>query len=207
MTEQTTVPNHHADYPGFSGVSGLRAALSMLTKGDDDARLVARLGGVGPGDSVVDIGCGPGAAARHAAGLGASVTAVDPARVMLRVARLLTSLSRSRSRVRYVEGIAEALPVEGDFASVVWSIASVHHWRDIAAGVREARRVLRSRGRFVAMERHTVPGAHGLAGHGWTRAQAEAFAECCRAHGFGDVRVEENTIGRRSTVSVVATAP
>ena len=205
MTHQTAVPNHHADYPGFSGLSGLLAALSMLKKGDDDAHLVARLGGVGPGDSVVDIGCGPGVAARHAAGLGANVTAVDPAPVMLRLARLLTL--RSRSRIRYVEGAAEALPLEDDSASVVWSMASVHHWRDIDAGIREARRILRRGGRFIAVERHTAAGAHGLAGHGWTRAQAETFAERCREHGFGDVRVEENTVGHRSTVGVIATAP
>jgi len=132
------------------------------------------------------------------------VTGVDPAPVMLRVARLLT---RRSAPVRYVEGVAEALPVADDSASIVWSIASVHHWRDVDAGLREAVRVLRSGGRLIAMERQVAPDARGLAGHGWTGAQAEAFAEHCRDHGFSEVRVEANTIGRRSTVSVVATAP
>ena len=153
---------------------------------------------------MVDIGCGPGVAARHAARLGARVIAVDPAAVMLRVARLLT---RRRGKVRYVEGAAEALPVADGAASVVWSIATVHHWGDLDAGLRELCRVLRSGGRFVAIERQTVPGAHGLAGHGWTDAQAGVFADCCREHGLVDVRVEHDTTGKRSTVSVVATAP
>ena len=204
MIEETSVPNHHANHAGFSGPAGLVAALSMIGGRDGDARLAARLSGLGPDDAVVDVGCGPGVAARHAARLGAGVTGVDPAPVMLRVARLLT---RSSVAVRYVAGTAEALPVPDDSASVVWSIATVHHWADIDAGLREVRRVLRDGGRLVAIERRTRPGARGHAGHGWTDDQAEAFAEHCREHGFADVRVERNTIGRRSTVSVIATAP
>ena len=37
-------------------------------------------------DQVVDLGCGPGVAAREAARRGARVTGVDPAPVMLRLA-------------------------------------------------------------------------------------------------------------------------
>ena len=204
MTEPTLVPNHHAHYPGFSGVAGLLAALSMVAGRGGDAQLAVQLSGAGTGDAIVDIGCGPGVAARYTARLGASVTAVDPAPVMLRVARLLTLHSR---RVRYVEGAAERLPVPDNSASAVWSIACVHHWSDLDAGVRETRRVLRSGGRLVALERQTVPGVRGLAGHGWTDAQAEAFADHCRELGFVDVRLERTTTGHRSTVSVIATAP
>jgi ubiquinone/menaquinone biosynthesis C-methylase UbiE len=204
MNERTSVPNHHADYAGFSGLAGLVAALSMVVGRDDDARLAARLSGTAPGDVVVDVGCGPGVAARYAAGLGASVTGVDPARVMLRVARLLT---RRSENIRYIEGTAEALPAADDSTSVVWSIATVHHWADIDAGLEEAARVLRPGGRLVAIERQTSPGARGHAAHGWTDAQAEAFADRGREHGFLDLRVERNTSGRRSTVSVIGTAP
>jgi ubiquinone/menaquinone biosynthesis C-methylase UbiE len=204
VIEETSVPNHHADYPGFSGLAGLVAALSMVVGRDGDARLAVRLSDVGSGDVVVDIGCGPGAAVRYAARLGASVTGVDPAPVMLRVARLLT---RGSEKVRYVEGVAEALPVPDDSASAVWSIATVHHWSDLDAGLREACRVLRSGGRFVALERRTLPRARGLASHGWSDAHADAFANRCREHGLADVRVEHNTSGRRSTVSVIGTAP
>src|SRR5207244_5069284 len=134
----------HADHAGCSGLVGLVAALSMVVGRDRDARLAARLSSVQSGDVVVDIGCGPGVAARHAARLGAGVTGVDPAPVMLRVARLLT---RRSEPVRYVEGAAEALPAADGSASVVWSLATVHHWIDLDAGLREARRVLRSGGR------------------------------------------------------------
>ena len=66
----------------------------------------------------------------------------------------------------------------------------MHHWRDLEAGLAEVTRVLAPGGRFVALERLTDEGADGLASHGWTQAQAEAFADACRAAGFVDVRVE-----------------
>ena len=163
MDEQLAVPNHHADYPGFAGVAGLVAALSMASGRKGDARLAVRLSGMGSSDTVVDIGCGPGVAVRYAARRGAMVTGVDPAPVMLRVARLLTWRP---GEVRYVEGATEAIPLPEGSASVVWSIATVHHWSDIDAGLREMRRVLRPGGRLVAMERRTQRGARGHQSHG-----------------------------------------
>jgi len=204
VTDDTVIPNHHRSYPGFSGLMGLVAALSMVFGRKGDARFAARLGAVGPGDAVVDIGCGPGAAVRHASGLAASVTGIDPAPIMLRVARVLT---RARN-VRYVDGAAEALPLPDDSATVVWSIATVHHWRDLDDGPREMRRVLQPGGRFVAIERRTRPGATGHASHGWTDEQADAFARHCRDHGFVDVRVEHaEPNDRRSLVAIAAKAP
>ena len=201
--EQTTcVPNHHAHYPGFAGLTGLLAALSMIGR-EGDAKLVEELGGLRPEDTVLDIGCGPGTAVRRAARLGATATGVDPAPVMLRVARLLT---RSIERVRYVTGTAETLPVPDASVSVVWAIASVHHWADLDAGLREARRVLRPGGRLVAVERRTQPGARGHASHGWTDEQARAFGERCLQHGFADPQVGRQSTGRRTTMSVTVSA-
>ncbi len=204
MTHQHLVPNHHAHYPSFSGLAGLAAALSMVVGRDSDARYAAQLADLGPDDVVLDVGCGPGVAVRHAARLGVSATGIDPAPVMLRTARLLT---RGGDNTRYVEGAAEALPVADHCATVVWSIATVHHWADLDAGLREARRVLRPGGHLVAIERQTHPGAHGHASHGWTNQQAEMFADRCREHGFDAVSVQHDTTGRRSTISVVATNP
>jgi ubiquinone/menaquinone biosynthesis C-methylase UbiE len=201
MARSQAPPNHHADDAGFAGVTGLIAALSMAVGRKGDARLAVRLSDLHRGDTVVDVGCGPGVAVRYAAGQGATVTGVDPAPIMLRVARKLTQHS---SMVRYLEGVAEAIPLPVHSASIVWSIATVHHWADVDAGLREVRRVLSPGGRLVAIERETKPGARGRASHGWSPQQAADFMERCIEHEFTDARVERVTSGRRSTVSVVA---
>ena len=204
-TEQTLAPNHHASYPGFARAAGVLAAASMVAGGKGNARLAVRLSEVGASDAVADIGCGPGTAVRRAARLGATVTGIDPAPVMLRLARLLTR--GSNSGVSYALGSAEAVPLANSSVSVLWSIASVHHWADLDAGLAEALRVLKPGGRLVAVERLSPPGATGLASHGWTAEQAGAFAECCRAHGFASARTDRHDSGRRSRVSVTAIAP
>lgn len=192
-------PNHHADFPGFAGLVGLVAALSMIGGRKGDTEVAMRLAGVAPGDHVVDVGCGPGSAARRAAASGAEVVGVDPSAAMRRVARLCDP----RRRVQLRHGVAEALPVEDGWAGVVWSIATAHHWRDVDRGLTEARRVLRSGGRLVVMERRVAAGATGLGAHGWTPEQAAAFSARCTAVGFEDAHVEEHDAGRRGMVLAV----
>jgi len=199
-------PNHHADHPGFAGLSGAVMALGFAVGRGAHADLAIELTAVGPGDDVVDIGCGPGTAVRRAATRASSVVGVDPAAVMLRVARPLTLTSRHRARVRYLEGAAEELPLPDGCASVVWSLATVHHWADLDAGLGEVRRVLRPGGRVLALERLTEPGATGIASHGWTVAQADRFAERCRAAGL-TAEVGRHRAGRGDALSVLAWAP
>jgi ubiquinone/menaquinone biosynthesis C-methylase UbiE len=107
------------------------------------------------------------------------VIGVDPSPVMLRVARVLT---RSSGTVRYARGTAEALPLADRSVSVLWTIASVHHWTDLDAALDEARRVLSPGGRLVAIERRAQLGARGHASHGWIDEQATAFAHLCQEH-------------------------
>ena len=204
MTTQNSSPavaNHHADHPGFSGIVGLAAGLSMLVGRGAVARLASDLAAVTSEDHVVDVGCGPGAAAREAARRGAGVTGIDPAPVMLSLARRFT---RPGLSVAWREGAAEALPLPDGAATVLWSISTVHHWPDLTGGLAEAQRVLRLGGRLLAIERRSRPGAKGLASHGWTDDQAAAFADLCRAVGFTDVRLETHTPGRKALLAVRA---
>ncbi len=204
----TLPPNHHAHHPGFAGIGGLVAAIGFTIGRTADADLAVRLTGTGPGDDVVDIGCGPGVAVRRAAACGAaSVVGVDPATVMLRVARAATRGRRGATPViGYRVGTAEALPLPDGSATVAWSLATVHHWHDLDAGLEEARRVLRPAGRFLALERRVEPGATGLGSHGWTDEQAHLFARRCRTFGFADLSIDHHRLGRRRVVSVLAQA-
>jgi SAM-dependent methyltransferase len=196
--------NHHAGHPGFAGVTGLLAGLTMIVTGSTVARLIADLAAVSNADNVVDVGCGPGSAVREAARRGARVTGVDPAPVMLRLAQALT---RDRPGISWAEGRAEDLRLRGGSATVAWSLATIHHWLDVTAGLAEVKRVLAVGGRFFALERQVRPGATGLASHGWTDQQAEAFTAQCQAAGFEDVRVERHTLGRRAVLVIRAIRP
>ena len=203
-TTDLPAPNHHADHPGFSGPSGAAFAVVFALGRGRVARVAAELAHVGPGDHVVDVGCGPGTAVRAAARRGATGVGVDPAPVMLRVARLLTRPGRP---VRWHRGTAEALPVAAGSATVWWSLATVHHWQDVAAGLAEAHRVLAPGGRLLAVERRIGADANGLASHGWQDAQAEAFAAACRTAGFSEVAVSTARIGSGDQLVVRATRP
>jgi ubiquinone/menaquinone biosynthesis C-methylase UbiE len=200
----TRTVNHHADHPAFAGVTGLLGSLLFLAIGRTNARLAVDIASVSATDHVLDIGCGPGVAVRAAAGRGARATGIDPAPVMLRVARAVT---RGRDGIDWVDGTAESLPVPTGSATVVWSLATVHHWKDVTKGLAEAHRVLTPGGRVLAIERQVAPDATGIASHGWTEQQAESFAAQCRTAGFDDVRVEGRDAGRRAVWAVHGVRP
>ena len=198
-TSATTAPNHHADHPGMHGVAGVLAGLSMALGGRQRVHLALELADLQLDDDVVDIGCGPGRATRAAARRAATVIGIDPAPTMLRMARAWPG--RGRRRVTWRPGRAEDLPVADGAASIVWSIATVHHWHDVDAGLAEVRRVLRVGGRLVVIERWRPPSAAtGLASHGWTDEQTVAFAAACVRAGLTDVHHER----RGALDSVVA---
>ena len=67
--------------------------------------------------------------------------------------------------------------------------------------------VLAPGGRFVAIERHVAAGAHGLASHGWTRAQADAFRARCEAFHLSATVAEHQEGNWGAALSVVAFAP
>jgi SAM-dependent methyltransferase len=189
------------EHERFQGVSGLIVGATMLVGRGSLSRLVSGLAGAGPGDRVIDVGCGPGGAAREAARRGATVTGVDPSPLMLQLGRYL-SVSRSGRNIAFLQGTAEALPVADRAVTVAWAISSAHHWPDVPAGLREIHRVLAPGGRLIIAERAARPGAHGLGAHGFTEAQAAETAAAARAAGFAGARHETHRAGRR-TLAVV----
>jgi ubiquinone/menaquinone biosynthesis C-methylase UbiE len=199
VSEQPLPVNHHADHPGFSGLTGSLFAWLFLLMGRDTARLATELSGVGPADTVVDIGCGAGNAVRAAARAGAQAIGIDPSESMLRVARTAT---RATDTVTWAKGGAESIPLPDGTATVVWALATVHHWPDVDTGVAELRRVLAQGGRLLVLERQAQPGDTGFASHGWTAQQAESFAALCRSAGLTDVRTTEHRAGRRDLWAV-----
>lgn len=175
--------------------------LSMAVGRGPAARAVAKSAALSPDDRVVDIGCGPGTAARHAAARGAKATGVDPDPAMLRLARLITAVRGARN-VSWLEGSAAAVPLADASATVVWSLSSAHHWPDRAAAWVEARRLLAPGGRLLVVERLTRPGARGHAAHGLTRPEADRVSAELADAGFTEVQVTTAKAGRRALVVV-----
>jgi ubiquinone/menaquinone biosynthesis C-methylase UbiE len=190
----------------FGGVSGLVIATIMLAGRGSVSRLVAGLASVTSGDRVLDVGCGPGGAAREAARRGAEVTGVDPAPLMLRVARVL-SRGRARHEITFLEGTAEALPLRDQAVTVAWAISSAHHWGDVQAGLREIHRVLQPGGRLIIAEQLSRTGTGHRGRHGFTQARAAEVAAAAQAAGFADSRHEAHRAGRRAMAVVSARRP
>lgn len=198
--------NHHSRHDLLDRVAEIGMALSMTVGRGAAARAAAELAHVGPGDRLVDLGCGPGTAVRHAAALGATATGVDPSDEALRLAKWITSLRRTEG-ASFVKGSAESIPLSSGQATVVWSLSSVHHWGDRRQGLAEARRLLAAGGRLLLAERLVASGARGHAAHGLTSEQSEELLEEAKASGFADVRRQVVKAGRRTLVVVLASAP
>ena len=99
-----------------------------------------------PGRRVLDVGCGTGVlarAARDRVGPEGEVVGVDPNDGMLAVAR------RTAPDVRWVEGVAERLPIESDSIDRVLCQFAVMFFTDAGRAVGEIQRVLRPGGRAV----------------------------------------------------------
>ena len=107
--------------------------------------LVRRLA-IGPGDVVLDVGCGTGNLAIQAAEAGAAVTGLDIAPEMLAAAR--SAGEAAGVEVRWIEGDAEDLPSVPGSVDVVMSSFGCMFAPRHAVAARELARVLRPGGRM-----------------------------------------------------------
>ncbi len=115
-----------------------------------------------PNCRVLDMGTGGGHVAYAAAVAGGDVVASDLSAEMLAV---VAREAKARGLVISTQQApAEALPFADASFDVVLSRYSAHHWRDFAAGLREAARVLRGDG-VAAFADVVSPGAAALDTH------------------------------------------
>jgi ubiquinone/menaquinone biosynthesis C-methylase UbiE len=196
-----------AERPGneFEGLFGLVVGWAMSVGRGRSTRLVAELAGVGAGDRVVDVGCGPGPFLREAAERGATAVGVDPSAQMRRLA-LRRIPARLRPAVTVVDGTAEHLPLDDGAATVAWAVASFHHWADPDAGLAEVRRVLEPGGRLLIAERLASPRGW-FRHHALTWTAAERLAAKLEPAGFAEVTVTRHRLGRRQLVVVAGRRP
>jgi SAM-dependent methyltransferase len=86
---------------------------------------------LGDARTVVNVGAGPGSYEPA----GRAVTAVEPSAVM--------RAQRPAGAARCVAAVAESLPFQDQSFDAAMAFATVHHWRDPIAGLKEMRRVAR----------------------------------------------------------------
>lgn len=155
---------------------------ALIGRNPRSNRLVPLIADLHPTHEVLDIGCGPGAAVRAAAGSVARAVGVDRSAAMVAIAQRRSS---DDENVEFAVGAAEQLPFQDAQFDRVWCIHSFHHWDDQDAGIAESLRVLRPAGRFLIIESESR-GKHGL-----DRSRADEVAAKLKAAGFAEATVSK----------------
>ena len=119
-------------------------------QGADLARLPQLLQGQ-DGANVLDIGCGAGHVSFAVAPQVGQVTAYDLSPQMLDVVAQ-EAARRGLHNLNVQQGVAESLPFADAAFDHVLTRFSAHHWSDLAAALKEIRRVLKPGGRFIAID-------------------------------------------------------
>ncbi len=118
-------------------------------------RVILKAMAVGPGEGILDIGCGPGFVAcevAQAVGDSGKVTGVDSSATMLALATARATQLGLQDRSRFLEGDATRLPVpDAAFDGAV--ISQVYEYvADIPCALRELHRALKPGGRVVIFD-------------------------------------------------------
>lgn len=149
---------------------------------------------VQPGESVLELGFGPGAALERIAAGDAFVAGIDPSEQMVRQAgrRLRAAVTSGRAEVKL--GSTAAIPYEDARFDRVLTVNTIYFWTDPPADLREIRRVMKLGGRFVLVFRgDQADGA--LMVNGMPReAAVDDVIAWLRAAGFDDVSVRTREV-------------
>jgi ubiquinone/menaquinone biosynthesis C-methylase UbiE len=156
---------------------------------------------VGPGASILELGCGPGHDAAELARLGLNVCGFDP------VPGLLGQATRNHVELKghLLQADARRLPFRGDSFDGAWACASLLHVpkQDIGQAIREAFRTLRPNGVLFTSMQHgdgeLVPYEPGsqLPARFYFFYRADEWQELVKAAGFRilDQRVNSTSYG------------
>ena len=144
------------------------------------------------GDAVLEVGFGHGQTVRELARCipSATIAGVDPSDVMVRVARRKCRAYADRVDLR--SGLAALLPFDDRVFDKALTVHTTYFWPQLEPGLREVRRVLRDRGRFVLAFRPADDdiAAASLPTSVYTLHSIEEMKSALLLAGFGSVTVE-----------------
>lgn len=137
-TQHRYVADHYAPRASTYVTSAVHSG------GPDLDQIAARLGGLSYA-RVLDLGCGGGHVSYAAAPHVREVMACDLTADMLAEVKR-TAQARGLGNIAVEQAAAEKLPFEDGAFDAVLCRFTAHHWHDVEAGLREARRVLKPAG-------------------------------------------------------------
>lgn len=126
-------------------------ASTVHATGEDLEHLVALARNGPPTARVLDLGCGGGHVSFHMAPHAGQLVAYDMSVDMLNAVSR-TAADKGLRNIVTRRGVAEKLPFPDGAFDMVVSRFSAHHWQDFAAGLGEARRVLKDGGQAVFID-------------------------------------------------------
>jgi len=179
------------------------AGIDQLHLGGRSAsRSLAALGGVSPGERVLDVGCGTGGASRLlAAEYGATVTGVDITAAFVEVAEWLSAATGFGERTRFLCADAAAVPLPDASVDVVWCQHALMDMPQVPRVLAEWHRLLVPGGRVLLHEVVAGDNAEPLAlPVPWARSETtshlrrrEQLERCLALAGFAADRVRDVT--------------
>ena len=208
--------HHHAHHHdrGLAALFRYLRLLPLLWRSEVNDAAVRELA-VAPGERVVDLGAGAGAAAVPAAARGADVLAVDPLPVMRAILRLRRLWPARRGTIAVRAGAAEAIPAGDASVDALWTVNTLHHWTDREAAARELARVLKPGGRVLLVDEDFESPAHPEharfverrrhSGLSFDEVKPEAIALALRTAGFARAEGSGATLAGRPVKLVRAT--
>jgi ubiquinone/menaquinone biosynthesis C-methylase UbiE len=133
------------------GVLGRLGGVIMARTNDDCNVWVADLLEVGPNDSVLEVGFGPGMAIQRLSTLASAgqIAGIDPSGEMVEQARARNARAIQNDRVDLRHGAVESLPFADNTFERALAVNSMQVWPDPMAGLREMRRVMKPGGRIA----------------------------------------------------------
>jgi ubiquinone/menaquinone biosynthesis C-methylase UbiE len=127
------------------GLLGRLGGIIMAHTNEDCGAWVADLLEIGPNDSVLEVGFGPGVIIQRLSKLASAghVAGIDLSQEMVEQARARNAAAIESGRVDLRRGSVESLPFDDDAFDKALAVNSMQVWPDPAGGLREMRRVMK----------------------------------------------------------------